>query len=123
MQGAEHEVTRLGRGQRKANCLEVAQLTDEDHVGGLPRLLASTRVDLLVMPRWMLADDQAAELLIAARRRGTRVELALDRGRILGHASKQREQAICEVELELLRGDPLVMLDLFAPVLLFLCLV
>jgi inorganic triphosphatase YgiF len=45
-------------------------------------------------------------------RRGTRIELALDRGRIVGHASTPREQPVCELELELLKGDPLVMLDL-----------
>lgn len=48
---------------------------------------------------------------LVLKRGATRFEMALDEGRILGHASRQREFAVCEVEFELLEGPPLQMLD------------
>jgi len=41
----------------------------------------------------------------------TRFELALDRGRIVSHGKSDRSIEICELELELQRGNPIAMLD------------
>ncbi len=51
----------------------IASHTDADHIGGLPAVLESIRVDQLVLPRWMVADPTAVPLLREARRRGIRV--------------------------------------------------
>lgn len=41
----------------------------------------------------------------------TEFELALDAGEIVSHGASTRSQSLCEAEFELLRGDPLAMLD------------
>jgi len=41
----------------------------------------------------------------------TRIELALDMGHIIGHGKSRRSVEICELELELQRGNPTAMLD------------
>jgi competence protein ComEC len=51
--------------------LVVASHADEDHVGGLERVLETVQVRRLVMPAWMQARPAAVPLLRAARRRGT----------------------------------------------------
>ncbi len=73
------------------------------------RRLQRSRHALRLRPIFTTEIERSTRVL---RRRGTRVELALDRGRILGHAVTPREQPVCEVELELLKGDPRVMLDI-----------
>ncbi len=46
---------------------------DEDHFGGVEAVLRTTPVDLLMIPRWMLADPVTVPLLRAARRRSVAV--------------------------------------------------
>jgi competence protein ComEC len=47
--------------------------SDEDHLGGVRRVLTSARVRSLVIPSWMLADPAVVTLLRSARRAGTDV--------------------------------------------------
>lgn len=49
----------------------VASHPDEDHLGGLGRVLDLIRVDRLVFPSWARSDPSMAPLLLRARRRGT----------------------------------------------------
>ncbi len=51
----------------------IASHTDEDHVGGLPAILATGASERLVVPAWMTADPLALPLLRAARRGGAQV--------------------------------------------------
>jgi competence protein ComEC len=51
----------------------VVSHTDEDHLGGVQRVVASTRVRSLMIPSWMLVDPAAVPLLRTARRRGVDV--------------------------------------------------
>jgi competence protein ComEC len=51
----------------------IASHADEDHVGGLPRVVRTLGVDLLLLPDHMLADARSVALLRAARERGVRV--------------------------------------------------
>ena len=48
----------------------VASHPDEDHVGGLGRVLDVMRVDRLVFPAWARSNEDMAPLLLRARRRG-----------------------------------------------------
>jgi competence protein ComEC len=51
----------------------LASHADEDHIGGLERVILTRQVEQLVLPAWMLGDPTAVPLLRAARRRHTRV--------------------------------------------------
>jgi competence protein ComEC len=51
----------------------VASHPDEDHLGGLGRVLEVMRVDRLVFPAWARSNEAMAPLLLSARRRGTAV--------------------------------------------------
>ena len=60
VQRGEDEVTRLGRGDRGSDRLEVAHLTDEDHVGVLPQhVLERLREPVGVGAHLALVDDAA----------------------------------------------------------------
>jgi inorganic triphosphatase YgiF len=76
---------------------------------GVRRKLQRSRHPLRLWPIFTTDIERSTRVL---QRRGTRVELALDRGCIVGHAATPREEPVCEVELELLKGNPLVMLDI-----------
>ncbi|CAB4925301.1 unannotated protein [freshwater metagenome] len=52
MQGAEHEVARLGRGERDGNGLEIAHLADEDDV----RVLAQRMLQGIAERQGVVAD-------------------------------------------------------------------
>jgi len=54
-------------------------------------------------------DVERSRMLLEYRR--ARIELALDRGRIVTHRKSARSVELCELELELLRGSQLAMLD------------
>jgi len=62
--------------------LVLASHTDQDHIGGLERVLDTFPVDNLALPAWMRSSDNAVPLLRAARRHGTRV-VPLVRGLVL----------------------------------------
>jgi competence protein ComEC len=47
----------------------LASHTDEDHIGGLERVILTRQVEQLVLPAWMLRDPATVPLLRAARRR------------------------------------------------------
>jgi competence protein ComEC len=49
--------------------------TDEDHIGGIGQVLRSVEVENLVMPEWMVSDEEVVPLLRLARRRGVRIRL------------------------------------------------
>jgi competence protein ComEC len=51
----------------------LASHTDEDHIGGLERVISTRPVARLVLPAWMLRDPATVPLLRAARRQGTMV--------------------------------------------------
>jgi len=51
----------------------LASHTDEDHVGGLPAVLAAGGVHDLVLPAWMFSEPEAVPLLRAARRAAVEV--------------------------------------------------
>jgi competence protein ComEC len=51
----------------------VVSHSDEDHLGGVQRVLTSARVRSLVIPSWMFADPAAVALLRSARRTGVAV--------------------------------------------------
>ena len=64
VQGGEHEVAGLGRGQRGRDRLEVAHLADEDHVGVLAQGgLEAEREALRVGAELALVDDAALVLV------------------------------------------------------------
>ncbi len=69
-----HQADRLlvDRHRRSLHVV-VATHTDEDHVGGLVRVLRRRGPGLLVLPRWMLREPAAVPLLRAARSRGAAV--------------------------------------------------
>jgi competence protein ComEC len=51
----------------------VASHSDEDHMAGLPAVLAAGDVERLVLPAWMYSEEEVVPLLRAARRRGVEV--------------------------------------------------
>jgi competence protein ComEC len=51
----------------------VASHPDDDHLGGLGRVLEVFEVDRLVLPSWARSNEAMAPLLLSARRRGTAV--------------------------------------------------
>lgn len=51
----------------------VASHPDEDHLGGLARVLEVFEVDRLVLPSWARSSEDMAPLLLSARRRGITV--------------------------------------------------
>jgi competence protein ComEC len=51
----------------------VASHPDDDHFGGLARVLEVLEVDRLVLPSWARSSEAMAPLLLSARRRGTTV--------------------------------------------------
>jgi hypothetical protein len=78
MQGAEHQVARLGRFDRDGDGLEIAQLTDQDDVG----ILAHRRAQGLLEAAGVRADfalvDQAALVLM------DELDRILDRDDVIG---------------------------------------
>jgi competence protein ComEC len=73
----------LADARRRKLAAVVASHTDEDHVGGIGRVIRTLRVDRLLLPVWMLTEPESVPLLRAARRRGTSVE-GLARGSATG---------------------------------------
>jgi competence protein ComEC len=82
--GADAVLADAGRYQREAAQMlaesgyrglraVIASHTDEDHVGGMVRILRAFKVDRLVMPAWMLTEPPVVPLLRAARRRGAQI--------------------------------------------------
>ena len=51
----------------------IASHTDDDHIGGMVRILSSFEVNNLMMPVWMFTEPTVVPLLRAARRRGVRI--------------------------------------------------
>ena len=60
----EHEVAGLGRGEREADRLEVAELADEDHVGVLAQRAASAALNELRLHADLALVDEAALRLV-----------------------------------------------------------
>jgi competence protein ComEC len=60
----------------------VATHPDEDHLGGLARVLEVLEVDRLVFPSWARSSEAMAPLLLSARRRGVAV-VPVARGSLL----------------------------------------
>jgi competence protein ComEC len=60
----------------------LASHPDEDHIGGLARVLESVEVERLVIPAWARSSDEMASLLRTASRRGTRL-IAVARGSVV----------------------------------------
>jgi competence protein ComEC len=59
-------------GHRRLRAV-IASHTDEDHVGGMVHILRTFKVQLLVVPAWMLAEPQVVPLARVARRSGARI--------------------------------------------------
>ena len=141
MQGAEHEVTGLGGGERRRDRLEVAHLADEDHVGVLAeRSLQRFREARRVGTDLALVDDAALvavheldrvldrENVVAAgavdlvddrreRRRLTGTGRPGDENetaRILGEAVQDVREVQLLERLDLLRNEPERRSDRFA---------
>jgi competence protein ComEC len=68
----------------------LATHADEDHVGGLEQVLASSPAGELVMPAWMLADSRAVPLMRGARRCGAPVRPVV-RGSVLSFGEARLE--------------------------------
>ncbi|MCK5377743.1 MAG: DNA internalization-related competence protein ComEC/Rec2 [Acidobacteria bacterium] len=48
---------------------------DEDHAGGIQRVLESAKTDRLVMPSWLMAESEIVPILRAARHSGTPISM------------------------------------------------
>jgi competence protein ComEC len=64
--------TLADRGHGPMN-LVMASHTDEDHVAGLPAVLAAGGASQLVLPAWMMSEPEVVPLLRAARRGGVHI--------------------------------------------------
>jgi len=69
----------------------VVSHTDEDHLGGVQRVLASARVRYLMIPSWMKGDPAVVPLLRTARRNGIDV-IPVARG-------STRRQGVTDIEV------------------------
>jgi competence protein ComEC len=67
---AAHALADRGHGPMN---LVMASHTDEDHVAGLPAVLAAGGVSRLVLPVWMMSEPEVVPLLRAARRGGVTI--------------------------------------------------
>ncbi len=71
---SEEAARMLADARRRRLVAVVASHTDEDHVGGIERVIRTLRVDRLLLPVWMLSEPESVPLLRTARSRGTSVE-------------------------------------------------
>ena len=76
--------------------------------GQLRQRLSSSRRPLNLQPVFT-ADINRTSLML--KRGKSRFELAIDRGELVAESGKTRREFVSEIELELLKGDPLDMLD------------
>ncbi len=60
------------RGVRRLGAVIVSH-GDEDHFGGIQRLLETTTADTLIIPSWLMSDAGIVPILRAARLRGTTI--------------------------------------------------
>ncbi len=69
----------LAEGGYRRLTAAIVTHSDEDHIGGMTRVIETSDVDTLFFPEWMRSDPAAVPLIRIARRKGTRV-MPLARG-------------------------------------------